>query len=102
MLIDSTPKDGFIDSTTISSLGDCQAELIVGGRHGSEREDSRHGSGSCRRHRDGNQNSPVIGAFGGQSSGQFGINIYQINIALNMIMGGTGNSILNMQGNQAA
>jgi hypothetical protein len=44
----------------------------------------------------------MSGIFGGQSSGSFAVNIYQFNIALNMIMGGTGNSILNLQGNQAA
>jgi hypothetical protein len=44
----------------------------------------------------------MTGFFGGQPSGSLAVNIYQINIALNMIMGGTGNSIFNLQGNQAA
>ena len=28
------------------------------------------------------------------------VNVYQINLAINMIFGGAGNSIFNMQGNQ--
>jgi hypothetical protein len=74
----------------------------MGGRHGRDRDDSRHRSGACRSNNDGGRSYPSIGFFGGQSSGLFSINIYQINIALNMIMGGTGNSIFNLQGNQAA
>ena len=92
----------FVDTPLISSLGDCQSELVVGGRRGLDRDDSRHRSGPCRPHRDGGGSSRLIGFFGGQPSGPFAINIYQINIALNMIMGGTGNSILNLQGNQTA
>ena len=91
-----------VEVPTLRSLGDCQAELVMGGRHGRDRDDSRHRSGSCRRSNDGGRSYPNIGFFGGQSTGSFGVNIYQINIALNMIMGGTGNSIFNLQGNQAA
>ena len=92
----------FVDSPTICALGDHQTELVMGGRRGSDGDDSRHRSGSCRRHGDGGRSYPMTGFFGGQSSGLLAVNIYQINIALNMIMGGTGNSIFNLQGNQAA
>jgi len=91
-----------VEVPTLCSLGDCQTELVMGGRHGRDRDDSRHRSGACRSNNDGGRSYPSIGFFGGQSSGLFSINIYQINIALNMIMGGTGNSIFNLQGNQAA
>jgi hypothetical protein len=92
----------FVDTPAIYPLGDCQTELIMGGRHGRERDDSRHRSGSCGRSIGGGLSCPMTGFFGGQSSGPFSVTIYQINLALNMIMGGTGNSILNLQGNQAA
>jgi hypothetical protein len=35
-------------------------------------------------------------SFGGLTS----VNVFQINLAINMIFGGNGNSIFNMQGNQ--
>ena len=92
----------FVDTPTIHPLGDCQTELIVGGRRERERDDSRHRSGSCGRTSRGGFSYPMSGIFGGQPSGSFAVNIYQFNIALNMIMGGAGNSILNLQGNQAA
>jgi hypothetical protein len=92
----------FVDAPAIHPLGDCQTELIMGGRHGRERDDSRHRSGSCGRTSGGGLSYPLFGFFGGQSSVPFAVNIYQINFALNMIMGGNGNSILNFQGNQSA
>jgi hypothetical protein len=92
----------FVEVPTLRSLGDCQTELVMGGRHGRERDDSRHRSGSCGRTSGGGLSYPMTGFIGGQASGLFAVNIYQINLALNMIMGGNGNSILNLQGNQAA
>jgi hypothetical protein len=43
-----------------------------------------------------------MGGYGSQpsSGGLMGLNIFQINLAINMIFGGNGNSIFNMQGNQ--
>jgi len=96
------PNPFFVGALVIYPLGDCQAELIMGGRHGRERDDSRHRSGSCGRTSGGGLSSPVFGYFGGQSSFPFAVNIFQINLALNMIMGGNGNSIFNLQGNQSA
>jgi hypothetical protein len=43
----------------------------------------------------------MMGGYGSQSSGGLmGLNISQFNLAINMIFGGNGNSIVNMQGNQ--
>jgi hypothetical protein len=92
----------FVDTPAIHPLGDCQTELIMGGKRGRERDDSRHRSGSCGRTSGGGLSYPMAGFIGGQASGLFAVNIYQINLALNMIMGGNGNSIFNLQGNQAA
>jgi hypothetical protein len=42
-----------------------------------------------------------MGGFGSPAfGGSMSVNVFQINLAINMIFGGNGNSILNMQGNQ--
>jgi hypothetical protein len=40
------------------------------------------------------------GAGSQQSGGLMSLNIFQINLAINLIFGGNGNSIFNLQGNQ--
>jgi hypothetical protein len=82
-------------------LSDCQSEQISGGRRGREDDSgSRCGSRSERE----KERSPIGSLMGGYGSQAFGglmsINVFQINLAINMIFGGNGNSIFNMQGNQ--
>jgi len=92
-----------IDPVHFTTLADCQSEQISGGRRGRGDDDA----GSDRRSRSGRDCQPgqlgsTMGGYGSQSSsgGLMGLNIFQINLAINMIFGGNGNSILNMQGNQ--
>ena len=83
------------------TLGDCQSEQISGGRRGREDDSgSRCGFRSVRE----KERSPIaslMGGFGSQAlGGLISTNVFQLNLAINMIFGGNGNSILNMQGNQ--
>ena len=84
------------------TLSDCKSEQISGGRRGRGDGDA----GSDRRSRSGRdcqpgQLGPLMGGFGSQSFGSLmSVNVFQLNLAINMIFGGNGNSIFNMQGNQ--
>ena len=84
------------------TLSDCKSEQISGGRRGRGDDDA----GSDRRSRSGRDCQPgqlgsLIGGFGSQSFGSLmSASVFQLNLAINMIVGGNGNSILNMQGNQ--
>ena len=101
MAFDHTLVGSLIDPVHFTTLADCQSEQISGGRRG--RDDD---AGSDRRSRSGRdcqpgQLGPLIGGFGFQSFGSLmSVNVFQLNLAINMIFGGNGNSILNMQGNQ--
>jgi hypothetical protein len=88
------------ESSNFCRLSDGQSELITGGRSRGD-DDSRHRqSGSGRDKQRGHQGS-MPGGCGMPSFGGFmSVNVYQINLAINMIFGGAGNSIFNMQGNQ--
>lgn len=93
----------FIDPVHFTTLADCQSEQISGGRRGRGDDDA----GSDRRPRSGRDCQPgqlasSMGGYGSQpsSGGLMGLNIFQINLAINMIFGGNGNSIFNLQGNQ--
>ena len=103
MDFDHMPVRSLMDPGHFTTLADCQSEQISGGRRGRGDVDA----GSDRRSRSGRDCQPgqlgsMMGGYGSQSSsgGLMGLNIFQINLALNMIIGGSGNSILNMQGNQ--
>jgi hypothetical protein len=90
-----------MDSLPFDILSDCQSEQISGGRRGREDDSgSRCGSRSERE----KERSPLGSLMGGFGSPAFGgsmsVNVFQINLAINMIFGGNGNSIFNMQGNQ--
>jgi hypothetical protein len=84
------------------TLSDSKSEQISGGRRGRGGDDA----GSDRRSRSGRGCQPgqlgsLIGGFGSQSFGSLmSVNVFQLNLAINLIFGGNGNSILNMQGNQ--
>jgi len=101
MAFDHTLVGSLIDPVHFTTLADCQSEQISGGRRG--RDDD---AGSHRRSRSGRdcqpgQLGPLIGGFGFQSFGSLmSLNVFQLNLAINMIFGGNGNSIFNMQGNQ--
>ena len=101
MAFDLMLVGSLIDPVHFTTLADCQSEQVSGGRRG--RDDD---AGSHRRSRSGRDCQPgqlgsMTGGYGSQSSGGLmGLNIFQINLAINMIFGGSGNSILNMQGNQ--
>ena len=96
------PVGSLMDPGYFTTLADCQSEQISGGRRGRGDDDA----GSDRRSRSGGGCQP--GQFGSMMGGlvsqSFGgltsVNVFQINLALNMIFGGNGNSIFNMQGNQ--
>ena len=102
MAFDHTLVGSLIDPVHFTTLADCQSEQISGGRRGRGDDDA----GTHRRSRSGRDCQPgqlgsMMGGYGSQSSGGLmGLNIFQINLAINMIFGGSGNSILNMQGNQ--
>jgi len=90
-----------IDPLPFYTLDDSDSEQISGGRRGSDDD-----AGSPRRSRSGrdNQRSQLGSMTGGagsqQSGGLMSLNIFQINLAINLIFGGNGNSIFNLQGNQ--
>ena len=101
MAIEYSVDGSSSDLLPFFALSDCQSEQISGGRRGREDDSgSRCGSRSGRE----KERSPLgslMGGFGSQSLGALlSVNVFQINLAINMIFGGNGNSIFNMQGNQ--
>lgn len=102
MDFDHMPVRSLMDPGHFTTLADCQSEQISGGRSGRGDVDA----GSDRRSRSGRDCQPgqlgsLMGGLGSQSfGGLISMNVFQINLAINMIFGGNGNSILNMQGNQ--
>jgi len=93
-----------MDPGHFTILADCQSEQISGGRRGRGDDDA----GSDRRSRSGRDCQPgqlgsLMGGLGSHSfGGLMSANVFQINLAINMIFGGNGNSIFNMQGNQSS
>ena len=80
---------------TLQAISEGEAELIHGGKHDQDRK--------LNRPQERRSNSWFGGKFVGQGWGNsLVINIYQYNIAINNILGGSGNSIVNMQGNSSA
>lgn len=80
---------------TLQAISEAEAELIHGGKHDHDRKLDRP------------QERPSSQMMGGKFAGQgWGnnliINIYQINLAINTILGGAGGSIVNVQGNSSA
>ena len=80
---------------TLQTISEAEAELIQGGKDNQDRKLDRP------------QERPSNAWMGGKSVGQgWGnnliINIYQINLAINTILGGAGGSIVNVQGNSSA
>lgn len=102
MAFDHTLVGSLIDPVHFTTLADCESELISGGRRGRGDDDA----GSDRRSRSGRDSQPgqlgsLMGGFGSPAfGGSMSVNVFQINLAINMIFGGNGNSIFNMQGNQ--
>ena len=96
------PVGSLMETGHFTTLADCQSEQISGGRRGRGDDDA----GSDRRSRSGRDCQPgqlgsTMGGLGSQSfGGLISVNVFQINLAINMMLGGNGNSILNMQGNQ--
>ena len=80
---------------TLQAISEAEAELIHGGKDNQDRKLDRL------------QERPSNARMGGKIVGQgWGnnliINIYQINLAINTIIGGAGGSIVNVQGNSSA
>jgi len=102
MDFDFMPVGSLMDPGHFVTLADCQSEQISGGRRGRGDDDA----GSDRRSRSGRDCQPgqlgsLMAGLGSQSFGGLtSVNVFQINLAINMIFGGNGNSIFNMQGNQ--
>ena len=80
---------------TLQAISEGEAELIHGGKHDLDRKLDR-----AKEH----PSNPWLGGkFVGQGWGNaLVINIYQINFAINTILGGAGSSIVNVQGNSSA
>jgi len=102
MDFDHMPVGSLTEPVHFTTIADCQSEQISGGRRGRGDDDA----GSDRRSRSGRDCQPgqlgsTMGGLGSQSfGGLISVNVFQINVAINMMFGGNGNSILNMQGNQ--
>jgi len=80
---------------TLQAISEAEAELIHGGKDNRDLKLDRR------------QESPSMPRMGGKVVGQgWGnnliINIFQINLAINTILGGAGGSIVNVQGNSSA
>lgn len=101
MAIDNLIEISLIELLPFSPLSDCQSEQICGGRRGRvDDSGSRCGSRSDRV----KERSPIgslLGSYGSQAfGGLMSVNVFQLDLAINMIFGGSGNSIFNLQGNQ--
>ena len=82
-------------SMTLQAISEGEAELIHGGKHDHDRK--------LDRPKERPSNPWLAGKFVGQGWGNgLVINIYQINLAINTILGGAGGSIVNVQGNSSA
>lgn len=80
---------------TLQAISEGEAELIHGGKHNQDR--------NLDRPKERPSNPWLGGKFFGQGWGNgLVINIYQINLAINTILGGAGSSIVNVQGNSSA
>jgi hypothetical protein len=80
---------------TLQAISEGEAELIHGGKHDHDRK--------LDRSKERPSNPWLAGKFVGQGWGNgLVINIYQINLAINTILGGAGGSIVNVQGNSSA
>ena len=83
------------------TLSDCQSEQISGGRRGREDDSGSRCGSRSEREKERSPIASLMGGFGSQAlGGLISTNVFQLNLAINMIFGGNGNSILNMQGNQ--
>jgi hypothetical protein len=107
MIIDSAAYLSDCGSVSLSVLSDDQMEHISGGHrggHGGRDGDwGRHRGNSFGNDRDGGRGTSIASFLGGQGFGALSITtINQFNIAINMIIGSTGGSILNVQGNTMA
>jgi len=80
---------------TLQAISEGEAELIHGGKHDQDRKLDRPKE---------RPSTPWLGGkFVGQGWGTgLVVNIYQINLAINTILGGAGGSIVNVQGNSSA
>jgi hypothetical protein len=75
----------------MSPLGDQDCEMIQGGGRGRGEDLSRHQRKDNKPSSGGGRGLPFANIFI--------VNIYQFNVAVNTILGGTGNSIANFQAN---
>ena len=83
------------------TLSDSKSEQISGGRRGREGDSGSRCGSRSQREMERSPRGSLIGGFGSQSfGGLMSVNVFQLNLAINMIFGGNGNSLFNMQGNQ--
>lgn len=82
-------------SSFIQPISDRDCEAIQGGKHDQQGKPSHAKDGKLKPWKD----NPL---FSGGLGSALVINIYQINLAINTILGSNGSSIVTMQGNNSA